>query len=308
MSTVADAYLAQSAAEQAVALTTLTLADWRASLDLTHRLQEAGQASGLDVAQAEGQVLTAEADREAARRDLAIATNALTLAIGRPMPDDLPARLGLEAEPIVTRLGAGVPSDLLEHRPDIRQAEHQLAAANADIRAARAAFFPRLSLTAALGSASADLGGLFKGANRTWSFAPVITQPLFNAGRLKGALDLAEIRADQAVATYERTIQTAFREVADGLAGRETYDAQLDRETAAVRVAERRRLLSQQRYAAGLESRLELLDAQRQLYAQQRARLATQKARLANAVALYRALGGGLDVGGATAMSPSGGA
>ena len=308
MSTVADAYLAQSAAEEAVALTTLTLADWRASLDLTHRLQEAGKASGLDVAQAEGQVLAAEADREAARRDLAIATNALTLAIGRPMPDDLPARLGIEAEPIVTRLGAGVPSDLLERRPDIRQAEHQLAAANADIRAARAAFFPRLSLTAALGSASADLGGLFRGANRTWSFAPVITQPLFNAGRLKGALDLAEIRADQAVATYERTIQTAFREVADGLAGRETYDAQLDRETAAVRVAERRRLLSQQRYAAGLDSRLELLDAQRQLYAQQRARLATQKARLANAVTLYRALGGGLDVGGATAMSPSGGA
>lgn len=294
VSTVAEAYLAERAADERLALTQSTLEDWRASLRLARQLRAAGQSSGLEVAQAEGQVRSAEADREAAIRAGQVAENALVLAVGAPMPADLPAPMSLADRPVQTELPAGVPADLLARRPDVRQAEHQLAAANADVAAARAAFFPRISLTGLLGVASGDLGDLFKGDSDTWSFAPRITVPIFDAGRLKGGLDVAEVRSDRAVAMYERTLQTAFREVADGLAARATYERQIDAQSGAVAAEERRADLSELRFRAGVESRLELLDAQRQLYGARLALVDLRQAQATASVQLYRALGGGV--------------
>ena len=294
ISTVAEAYIAERAAEERLRLTEVTLADWQTSLRIAQQLREAGQNSGLEVSQAQGQVRTAEADLEAAKRGLQIATNALVLAVGRPLPDDLPAYMALAEQPVVTELAAGLPADLLVRRPDVRQAERLLAAANANVDAARAAFFPRISLTGLVGVASGDLNGLFNGGNNTWSFAPQITVPIFNAGRLQGELDIAKIRSDRAVAIYERTVQTAFREVADGLAGRATFANQIIALSGAVEAAERRAELSDLRYKAGVEGRLELLDAQRQLYAARLAMLSLREEQARSSIQLYRALGGGV--------------
>lgn len=297
---VADAYFAERLAQEQLQLSEHTLSDWNQSLDLAQRLKAARQSSALDVAHAEGQVAMAEADAEARRRALAQAGNALRLLIGVEIPGDLPPPLSLQAQSVVTQLPAGLPSDLLYRRPDIQQAEHSLVAANADIGAARAAFFPQLSLTASLGYASPAMSGLFDGGQRAWSFAPQLTVPLFSGGRLRSELRLAEVRKLSAVAEYERAIQTAFREVADGLAGRETYARQIEAQTRAVASAERRAELSSLRYRAGTEGRLELLDAQRQLYAARQTQLDLRRSEFGSAVALYKALGGGLrdtDVG-----------
>ncbi|AYZ64645.1 efflux transporter outer membrane subunit [Burkholderia multivorans] len=291
---VADAYFAERLAQEQRALSERTLADWRQSLDLALRLREAHQASGVDVAQAEGQVASAAADLEARTRAVDQARNALRLLVGTELPKDLPEPVPLERQPVITALPAGLPSELLFRRPDIRQAEQNLVAANADIGAARAAFFPRLSLTTTLGFISPSFGHLFDGGQRTWAFSPQVTVPIFQGGRLRSELRLAEVRKSSAVAEYERAIQTAFREVADGLAGRETYGRQIDAQTRVVLSAERRTDLSNLRYRAGIEGRLELLDSQRQLYAARQALLDLRRSELGNAVALYKALGGGL--------------
>ena len=291
---VADAYFAERLAYEQQQLSERTLGDWQHSLDLARRLKAARQSSGLDVAQAEGQVATAEADLEARARALAQARNALRLLLGAEIPARPTEAPSLAAQPVVTQIPAGLPSELLFRRPDIEQAEQALIAANADIGAARAAFFPRLSLTTSLGYASPAMGALFDGGQRTWSFAPQITLPLFHDGRLRAELRLAEVRKSTAVAEYERVIQTAFREVADGLAGRETFAKQIEAQRRAVASAERRAELSGLRYRAGTEGRLELLDAQRQLYAARQAQLDLRRSELGSAVALYKALGGGL--------------
>lgn len=291
---VADAYFAERLAQEQRTLSERTLADWRQSLDLALRLREAHQASGVDVAQAEGQVASAAADLEARTRAVDQARNALRLLVGTELPKDLPEPVPLERQPVITALPAGLPSELLFRRPDIRQAEQNLVAANADIGAARAAFFPRLSLTTTLGFISPSFGHLFDGGQRTWAFSPQVTVPIFQGGRLRSELRLAEVRKSSAVAEYERAIQTAFREVADGLAGRETYGRQIDAQTRVVLSAERRTDLSNLRYRAGIEGRLELLDSQRQLYAARQALLDLRRSELGNAVALYKALGGGL--------------
>ncbi|RIV82346.1 efflux transporter outer membrane subunit [Aurantiacibacter xanthus] len=291
---VADAYLAERLADEQLKLTEATLSDWRQSLDIARRMHAAGQNSGVDVAQAEGQVRQAEADLEARRRVLAQSTNALALLIGGPLPEDLPPPLSLAEQGIRTQLPAGLPSDLLVRRPDIREAEHQLVAANADVGAARAAFFPRLSLTAAFGFASGALDSLFNASSRAWSFTPQVAAPIFQGGQLRGNLDLAEVRKSVAVANYERAIQSAFREVADGLAGRATFERQLDAQRQAVATTARRVMLSDLRYRAGVFGRLELLDAQRDDYAARSALLDLERENLSNAIGLYRALGGGL--------------
>ncbi|MCU6499106.1 efflux transporter outer membrane subunit [Rugamonas sp. A1-17] len=291
---VADAYFAQRLAEEQLQLTDRTLADWQRSLELARQLKSARQRSGLDVAEAEGQVATAQADREARLRAVALAGNALDLLTGVRAPDALPPGMSLDKQPVLVQLPAGLPSDLLTRRPDIRQAEQALVAANADIGAARAAFFPQISLTANLGYASPSLSGMFDSGRRVWSFAPQITQPLFNHGRLRSELRLAEVRKSAAVVEYEKAVQTAFREVADGLAGRATYSRQLEAQSRVVSSAERRLALSRLRYDAGQDSRLELLDAQRLLYAAQQAQLELRRNEFGNAVALYKALGGGL--------------
>ncbi|MYN18406.1 efflux transporter outer membrane subunit [Rugamonas sp. FT107W] len=294
---VADAYFAQRLAQEQLQLTERTLADWQRSLELAQQLKAARQRSGLDVAEAEGQVATAQADREARLRAVAQAGNALDLLTGVHAPDGLPAGIALEQQAVLLQLPPGLPSGLLTRRPDIRQAEQALVAANADIGAAKAAFFPQISLTASLGYASPSLSGMFNGSQRTWSFAPQITQPLFNHGKLRAELRLAELRKSSAVAEYERAVQTAFREVADGLAGRATYSRQIEAQARVVSSAERRLALSRLRYDAGQDSRLELLDAQRLLYGAQQALLELRRNEFGNAVALYKALGGGLRVG-----------
>lgn len=290
---VADAYHAELLAQEQLQLSQQTLADWRQSLALARNLKAANQNSGLDVSQAEGQVATAEADLEARTRAVAQARNALQLLLGTAIPDDLPAAPRLD-ELSRQALPAGLPSALLTHRPDILQAEHNLRAANADIGAARAAFFPRVSLTTSMGYSSPEMNQLFDSGSRVWSFAPQLTVPIFNAGRLRSELRLAELRKSSAVVEYERAIQTAFREVADGLAGRETFGRQIEAQQRVVASANRRVTLSNLRYKAGVDGRLELLDAQRQLYSARQGLLDLRGAEMVNMVALYKALGGGL--------------
>ena len=292
---VAVAYLEERLAIEQLQLTQATLRDWRQALSITQRLHAAQQGSGLDVAQAEGQAATAEADLQARERARQLARNNLELLLGGPLPEDLPVGRALDAQPVLTQLPAGVPSDLLARRPDILQAEQALVAANAEIGTARAAFFPRLSLTAQLGFASPEVSDLFRGSARSWSFAPQITQPLFQGGQLRAELRLSQIRSEVAVLQYEQAIQGAFREVRDGLAGSQTYAQQIAAQQRVAASAEQRRQLSQLRYGAGQDSRLELLDAQRQSYASQQTLLDLRRDQFKSAVALYKALGGGLE-------------
>ncbi|MGF6984223.1 NodT family efflux transporter outer membrane factor (OMF) lipoprotein [Paraburkholderia atlantica] len=221
------------------------------------------------------------------------ADNALVLLIGEPLPADLPTGLPLNDQSLLTDIPAGLPSDLLTRRPDIMEAEENLLAANANIGAARAAFFPRVTLTGSAGTLSPTLGGLFKPGSAAWSFAPSITLPIFEGGQNMANLDLANIEKNVQIATYEKAIQTAFREVADGLAARGTYDEQiaaLERDVA----AEQRRLdLSTLRYTNGVDSYLSVLTAQTALYAAQQRLVTARMERLQNLVTLYQALGGG---------------
>jgi NodT family efflux transporter outer membrane factor (OMF) lipoprotein len=197
------------------------------------------------------------------------------------------------SQPIRTQLPAGLPSDLLTNRPDIRQAERVLTAANADVGAARAAFFPRLSLTGLFGATSLAFDGLFDSAHRSWSFSPQISQPIFRGGALRGELQLAKVRKSIAIVQYEQAIQAAFREVADGLAGRATYSRQAEAQRLTMEAAARRAQLALLRYQAGVDSRLELLDAQRSEYGTRQALLDLRYQELSSASGLYRALGGG---------------
>ena len=200
---------------------------------------------------------------------------------------------GLEGAAPMPDVPAGLPADLLTQRPDIRAAELQLISANADIGAARAAFFPRITLTGSIGTASSELSGLFKSGSKAWSFLPQVTLPIFDAGRNQAGLDSARAGREIAIAQYEKSIQSAFREVADALAGRETLGEEL-RAQRATAEAERARLrLSLLRYRSGVASALDLLDAQRSLFAVQQAAVETRLLQLQNQVTLYRALGGG---------------
>ncbi|MCB6184197.1 efflux transporter outer membrane subunit [Leeia sp. TBRC 13508] len=292
VSAIADAYHAVLLARDQLQLAKQTLKDWQQSLNLARQLKEAKQNSGLDVAQAEGQVAIAEADCESRTRALALAHHALQLLVGKELTREMDSAPKLEQLPRPF-FPTGLPSDLLTNRPDILQAEQNLRAANADIGAARAAFFPRLSLTTSVGYGSSEMHNLFDRDNRSWIFAPQITIPIFSAGRLRAELRLSELRKSIAVVEYERAIQIAFREVSDGLVGRETFTRQFAAQQRVVDNAAKRLELSTLRYRAGVDSRLEVLDAQRQLYAAQQALLDLRGAELSNAVSLYKALGGG---------------
>ena len=186
-----------------------------------------------------------------------------------------------------------MPSELLQRRPDILAAEHALKAANANIGAARAAFFPSISLTANAGTLSPDLSGLFKGGSGTWLFQPQINLPIFNAGSLRASLDYSKIQKDINVAKYEKTIQTAFQEVSDGLAARQTFNEQLQAQRDLVEANQDYYRLAERRYRIGVDSNLTFLDAQRQLFSAQQALITDRLAQLTSAVNLYKALGGG---------------
>jgi len=292
ISAVADAYHAALLANEQLQLARKTLIDWQQSLALVRQLKDANQSSGLDVAQAEGQVASAEADVEARSRALLQARNNMQLLTGGDVPEHMTALPLLETLPR-PMLEEGLPSELLTRRPDVLQAEHNLRAANADIGAARAAFLPRISLTTSYGYGSADMKNLFASDSRSWTFVPQISIPIFMAGKLRAELRLAEVRKSIAVAEYERAIQIAFREVADGLAGRETYGRQIEAQQRAVTSAQKRMHLSSLRYRAGMDGRLELLDSQRQLYSARQVLLDLRAAEMSNFISLYKALGGG---------------
>lgn len=290
---VAKAYLAERAFAEQYDLARKTLESRENAYRLAKQRFDVGASSALDLRQNETLVQSARASLATLTRQRAQASNALALLIGKPVAD-LPAAQSLSEQNIVTDIPAGVPSDLLTRRPDIRSAEQRLRAANANIGAARAAFFPRISLTAGIGTASNELSGLFESGSRTWSFAPQLLLPIFDAGRNSANLTLAEVRKNVSVAEYERTIQVAFREVADALAARATLDEQIDAQRLVQEAQAERLKLSELRYQNGVASSLDVLDAQRELFNAQQALVQARLLRLTNAIDLYRALGGGL--------------
>ncbi len=292
ISSVANVYLQLLADEELLAITQQTLGTRQESLRLTQLRFDNGVASRFELQQARSLVETALATLAAQQRQRAQDLNLLTLLVGTPVPPTAAAGATL-ASTELPDLPAGLPSDLLANRPDIRAAEQQLIAANANIGAARANFFPRISLTGSVGSASTELSGLFKSGTYGWSFAPQAILPIFDYGRNTAVLGSARAGRDIAVAQYERSIQTAFREVADALAGQSTFSEQLRAQRAVAEAEADRFNLADLRYRNGAASYLELLDAQRALFQAQQAAVQANLQRLQNQVTLYSVLGGG---------------
>ena len=292
IASVANTYLATLADDELLALTQRTLDARLESLKLIELKYDNGVVSKLDLQQGLSLVDSARVTLAQQQRQRAQDFNLLTLLVGQPFPVNLAPGTTLAAT-MLSELPAGLPSDLLTVRPDIRAAEQQLIGANASIGAARAAFFPRIALTGSAGSASTELSGLFKSGSFGWSFAPQLVLPIFDYGRNSANLGSARAGRDIAVAQYERTIQSAFREVSDALAGQATFGEQL-RAQRAVEAAEAERFnLSNLRYREGASSYLDLLDAQRSLFSAQQAAVQANLQRLQNQVTLYRVLGGG---------------
>jgi multidrug efflux system outer membrane protein len=290
---VGNAYLLERAVTEQLAVARQTLTAVRASYELTKRSYEAGVVSELDLRTAEGQVQTARSNVAAYEQQLAEAEHNLVLLVGRPLPKDLPPPQPLNSLDYLSDVPAGLPSDLLQRRPDILAAEHQLKAANAGIGAARAAFFPTITLTASAGTASSQLANLFAPGSGTWLFSPQITLPIFTAGRNFANLDAAKIGKLIEVANYEKAIQTAFREVSDSLAARATVEVQLDAGETLVKAEQRRYELAEARFRQGVDSYLNVLSAQQDLYTAQENLIQFQFSRLSNLINLYQALGGG---------------
>jgi multidrug efflux system outer membrane protein len=293
VSEVAKAYLSERAFAEQLALARSTLEGRQTGYNLAKQRFDVGASSALDLRLSETLVLSARVALATLDRQRAQAENALTLLVGKPL-EGLPPPLSLDEQNIVTDIPAGLPSDLLERRPDIRAAEQRLLSSNANIGAARAAFFPRISLTAGIGTASNDLSGLFGAGSKSWSFLPQLVLPIFDAGRNSASLDLAEVRKNLAVTDYERTIQVAFREVSDALVARGSLDEQIEAQRL-TQVANQDRLnLADLRYKNGVASSLDVLDAQRELFSAQQSLVQARLLRLTNSIDLYRALGGGL--------------
>lgn len=300
---VVQAYLTRDSAQQRKVLTRHTLESREASLRLIERRRQAGTATALDNYEARGLVEQARADLERIDREFRQSTHALGLLVGvSDLSGYLPQQPTSNAL-LVQELAPGTPSELLEQRPDIRAAEFRLRARNADIGAARAAFFPRISLTGLFGSTSADLSDLFGAGQRAWSFAPQITLPIFDGGRNRAGLELASVRKDMAVAEYEKTIQTAFREVADALAATDTLRREEAARKALADTSTQALKLSEARYRAGVDDHLRYLDAQRSDFANQIGLIQVTTQRQAALADLFRALGGGWDAGGGVRSS-----
>ena len=298
---VANGWLNLLADEELLDLSRQTLASREESIRLTKMRLDAGVASELDFRQAESLAQAARATLAQQQRQRALDENALVLLLGQPLPDGIRASLAgsrLDSNaPAMAELPAGLPSELLTRRPDIRQAEQQLIAANANIGAARAAFFPRISLTAQAGTASGELSGLFKSGSWGFTIAPSLLLPIFDAGRNQANLESAQAGRAIALAQYEKAIQTAFREVSDALAGQATLREQAQALQRQVQAEAARLQLADLRYRNGVASHLDLLDAQRSLFTAQQGVVQARLAQLQNQVALYKALGGGAPEG-----------
>ncbi|RZZ88240.1 efflux transporter outer membrane subunit [Pseudoxanthomonas winnipegensis] len=293
---VAAAWLTVAADQAQLTLAQQTLDSQTQTLQLTERQHSVGSVSGLDLAQQQTSVESARVAVASAATQLAQARDALQLLVGAPVDATLlPTEQALQDSVALAPLPAHLSSAVLLQRPDVLAAEHSLQAANADIGAARAAFFPSLSLTASTGRSSDALSTLFSAGSRTWSFVPSITAPIFHAGALKASLDASKLGKDIAVAQYEKAIQSAFAEVADALATRDHLQAQLTAQQALVDASQRSYTLADARYRAGLDGHLAVLDAQRSLYAAQQALIALRQQDASNRVTLYQVLGGGAD-------------
>ena len=293
VSEVANAWATLIADQQRLALAAETLQSQQTSYDLSRKRFDSGVTSGVDMYDAQTSVEAARNDMAVYTAQVALDQNALVLLVGGDVPAELLPTGDLNAVTQLAAIPAGLPSDLLRSRPDVQQAERALRAANANIGVARAAFFPSISLTASGGSASTNLSGLFKAGSSTWSFIPQINLPIFDAGVNRANLNIAKADRDISVAQYEKSIQVAFREVADALATRGTLDQRLASQQALVDAAEKSYRINEARYRKGADSYLNALISQRALYAAQQGLITTRLSKTSNAVTLYKVLGGG---------------
>jgi multidrug efflux system outer membrane protein len=293
VASVANTSLNLAADEELLRVAQAAVQTREASLRLTQLKFDNQTASQLELSQVQSLLEGAKVAVAQLQRQKAQDENALALLVGQALPANLPPALPLAAQALQADVPAGLPSDLLVRRPDVRQAEQQLLANNANIGAARAAFFPRITLTGSAGVAGNDLSRLFNGGGGAWTFAPQALVPIFDAGRNQANLDAAKVGRDIAVAQYEKAIQTAFREVADALVARSSLDEQLRAQKAQLAAEETRMALTELRDRQGLASALEVLDARRSLLGAQQAALQTQVQQLQSRVTLYKVLGGG---------------
>jgi multidrug efflux system outer membrane protein len=290
---VATGYLTLCSDNELLALAQNTANSQLRSYDLTKRSYDAGVSTTQDLAQAETTVRSAQADVAQYTRQVRQDVNALRLLVGTELPSGLAERARLNKDWHFPATPAGLPSDLLNRRPDIIAAEHTLKGANANIGAARAAFFPSISLTAAGGSSSSGLGHLLEGGTAAWSFVPTITLPIFDGGVNQANLDIADAEQKIEVANYEKTIQTAFKEVSDALAGQLTYQQELTSRILDTAANQRNYDASDMRYRQGVDNYLDVLVAQRSLYAAQQSQISTQLGLLEQQITFYKVLGGG---------------
>lgn len=290
---VAAAYYQLQADQQLLAIAQQTLDSQQQSHALVTSSYDNEVATELDLSQSESTVRAAESAKARYQRLVEQDRNALVLLVGKPLPETTFAAIALDALPLQDDLPAGMPSELLTARPDILAAEHQLKAANANVGAARAAFFPSITLTASAGSASSQLGDLFAGGQGAWSFVPSINIPIFNYGRNQANLDVARVQTSIEVARYQKTIQTAFREVADGLTAKAHLDTQVLAETRRLQANSKSYSLADSRYREGVDTFLNTLDAQRNLFSAEQDLVSVKLARINNLISLYKALGGG---------------
>jgi multidrug efflux system outer membrane protein len=289
---VANAYLTLQEMRERVALTNATIASRKESRFLVQNRRDVGLAGEMDFLTADGAYESARVQLADLERSRTQAENALTLLVGAE-PGNLPPGRRLSEQGMPMDIAVEIPSEALLARPDVRAAEQKLIAANANIGAARAAFLPRIGLSLAFGTASSVLSNLFDSGSGAWSFTPNLTQPLFDSGRTRASVDLAEMRKIIAVAEYEKSIQQAFREVADLLTARDKLGEQLKSQEAAEKSQKERLRLVEARYKAGVSSYLEVLDAQRDAFSAQQGTVQVRRALLASAAQLYKALGGG---------------
>lgn len=290
----AQAWLVWSADLQRLALAEQNLASYRDSVALTERRLAAGADNALTLRQQQTSLASARGEVARLQAQIAQDRQALALLLGTPLPDALaPQPLDLQGTPPGTALAAGLPSELLLRRPDLLQSEQQLRAATANIGVARAAFYPRIALTASAGTASAELSGLFQSGSGSWSFVPQVSLPIFDGGANRANLASAQAARDIAVARYEKAIQTAFREVADALSVRDSLQTRLAAQQQWVEASGAALALSQARFARGADSWLQVLDAQRSFNSARQGLIDLRQLQVTNSVTLYKALGGG---------------
>lgn len=290
----ANAYLTFIADRQLLDLANKTYDAQMKNYELVQNKFRIGTATQLDVSQADTTVQSAKANIAQYNRLMAQAKNALVLLVGANVDDLMNNTDTLDSIRVISDLPVGLPSDVLLSRPDIVQAEHSLKAANADIGAARAAMYPTISLTASAGLASTSLTNLFtSGSALAWNFAPSVSIPIFNRGKLKASLETAQVSEKIAAAEYEKAVQTAFREVADQLAARGTYKSQMEAQTRLVASTQKSYDLSSVRYKNGIDNYLSVLTSQTSLYSAQEGEISVKQAYISNLVTLYKVLGGG---------------